>query len=447
MISTFYPKKYTGLKPKKTNLPVTFANVGRSNADGTQTVGVGQGSKNRQPVQSLVGGGVGYRTVPKPSTPTTTYKAPEPTIPDARTQRFGEEQSFAKQFGQVQNEAFDNSKKFMESQRPYYEQGIQGEKDLAKSRLAEIDRRLGQDIESTNEQADVSTRNLSKTKQVTDAQRLNKFANLGTLESTGYFGFTGQQTNADEQFNTDLANLEKERLRVVGDAKAQSQQDRMIVEKQMNETIAQYKSELDKINYSLADNETARKQATLKLQDALRQRLYAVADEFDARETQRQKDVQEAELQAQKYNDDLELEKLKAGGNEGGSSEATQNVVSVIDKLLGADTKPITGLSQVGSYIPGNPAKLTASYFDQLQGLLSLENRAALKGSGAISDYEARTLEKAASALNRNLSDEDFRKVLIELRTGLSGAPTQNPQSSVGQGGAFNIDGYIVEEL
>jgi len=67
-------------------------------------------------------------------------------------------------------------------------------------------------------------------------------------------------------------------------------------------------------------------------------------------------------------------------------------------------------------WTPGSNEQLVKSQRDQLVAMLSLENRAKLKGSGAISDFEARTLEKAASALNKSLSDKDAKRVLNQIK-------------------------------
>lgn len=398
--------------------------------------------------------GYNFSAITKPKEQTQTYTPPsQPSAPtpDARTQRFGEEQAFMKQYGQVQNEAFDNSRKFMESQRPYYEEGIKREEDLANQRLAEIDRRQGQDVEATQEQADMSARNLSKTKQVTDVQRTNQFANLGTLESTGYFGYTGQQTNADQQFMTDQANLEKERTRVIGDIRAQSQADRMTVQQQMNQSVAQYRSELDRINYELANNETARKQATLELQEQLRQRLYAVADEFDQRETQRQQQEQELALQDKKLANDMELQRMKVGTGAGGEAEKNKGkVVDTIQRLASGNIAGITGFGRLNpaNALWGSEAQQTSNDWETLKGMLSLEARGQLAGSGAISDFESRVLERASNlGLGTNLSEQQFRTrlqiLLDEVQDGQYDDPIQGSQGT----GAFNIDGYIVEPI
>lgn len=119
-------------------------------------------------------------------------------------------------------------------------------------------------------------------------------------------------------------------------------------------------------------------------------------------------------------------------------SEGKQEILDVANQLLGENTKPITGVLQLESLVPGTHAKRTEAVYNQLKGLLSLDNRSKLKGSGAISDFEARTLERAASSLDRNMSDDDFRKTLKELRDKLAG---NTPSASKTSGK------YVIEEV
>jgi hypothetical protein len=57
--------------------------------------------------------------------------------------------------------------------------------------------------------------------------------------------------------------------------------------------------------------------------------------------------------------------------------------------------------------------------------MLSLENRQKLKGQGAISDREMAILERASSLLNQNLSEEQFRQVLAQMKRELqTGRPS-----------------------
>jgi len=102
-------------------------------------------------------------------------------------------------------------------------------------------------------------------------------------------------------------------------------------------------------------------------------------------------------------------------------SEISKQVSSVIDELL---LNP--GLSRISGptdqLLGGafGDAALAKNKYNQLKGLLSLDNIKYLKGTGAISDAEQRLLANAASAIGRNLSDEDFRKELIKLKEGLT---------------------------
>lgn len=100
--------------------------------------------------------------------------------------------------------------------------------------------------------------------------------------------------------------------------------------------------------------------------------------------------------------------------------KAAQGFVSIIDQLLSSDTGAISGVPSLGAFVPGTMAQKTKNLYNQLKGMLSLANRQQLKGSGAISDFESRTLEKAASSLGRNLSDKDFITTLQQLKADLA---------------------------
>lgn len=71
----------------------------------------------------------------------------------------------------------------------------------------------------------------------------------------------------------------------------------------------------------------------------------------------------------------------------------------LVNKILGGNTNAIAGVRGISSFFPGTEAQTTATQAKQLNAMLSLENRQKLKGSGAISDFEARTLADAASSL------------------------------------------------
>lgn len=99
--------------------------------------------------------------------------------------------------------------------------------------------------------------------------------------------------------------------------------------------------------------------------------------------------------------------------SEQGKRSELLGTISLVDELLGRDLSPITGRIK---FALGFEGKYTKSLFDQLKSSLSLGKRQLLKGTGAISDFEAKQLEQAATALTPGLSEEDFTRELKKIR-------------------------------
>lgn len=106
----------------------------------------------------------------------------------------------------------------------------------------------------------------------------------------------------------------------------------------------------------------------------------------------------------------------------GSSTDLISEMKNVADKLVNRDTSKITsnpatlGLNRIGAKIPGTEGKMTQALYEQLKNLLSLENIKYLKGQGQVSDAERALLEKASSALSTDLSNEDFKSLLGEIK-------------------------------
>jgi len=96
------------------------------------------------------------------------------------------------------------------------------------------------------------------------------------------------------------------------------------------------------------------------------------------------------------------------------TSEAINNY-AIAKELSGLNTDAITGAGQAFGINAFTNAKEMALY-DQIKGILSVNSREKLKGQGAISEFEAATLEKSASAFNRYLSNEDFKTELNRIK-------------------------------
>ncbi len=139
----------------------------------------------------------------------------------------------------------------------------------------------------------------------------------------------------------------------------------------------------------------------------------------------------------------LMIDAAKAGLNPaGGSGSSTLQTISTAQKndmlstvnlvsniLSDPELKYVTGIKSPGAYFGGFFGRMYGSdtikvqnEISQLTSLLSLDNRTKLKGSGAISDFESRTLEKSASAFSTGLSDDDARHELVQIKGALSQA-------------------------
>jgi hypothetical protein len=133
-------------------------------------------------------------------------------------------------------------------------------------------------------------------------------------------------------------------------------------------------------------------------------------------------------------------------------SQASTEAASVIDQILAADDLgAITGVPGVSAFWPGSQAQQTMALTRQLAGMLSLDNREQLKGSGAISDFEFRVLRDAASALGINesgrspLSEEAFKAELQKMQLKLLVGETELTDDELLY--LHNEKGYSPEEI
>ena len=132
---------------------------------------------------------------------------------------------------------------------------------------------------------------------------------------------------------------------------------------------------------------------------------------------------------------DIQLKASEQTAKQQEAQKTQQQAQALKDRTLKAaedlaNTKfgGITGVRSIGSFLPGTGEQEALAAFDQLKGLLTLENVSYLKGTGALSDREMGILERASTKLNTNLSDKAFEKELNALITELGGTPLQQEQ-------------------
>lgn len=123
---------------------------------------------------------------------------------------------------------------------------------------------------------------------------------------------------------------------------------------------------------------------------------------------------------------------LATSGISSKRQESLKYNMDIVDKLLGMDTNAITGAGQNPLNALGISNATALNTYNQLRGILSLENRQLLQGSGAISDFEFRVLSDAATALGRNLPNAEFRKQLQNVRDVFAGKYAHTRAGSAG---------------
>ena len=98
--------------------------------------------------------------------------------------------------------------------------------------------------------------------------------------------------------------------------------------------------------------------------------------------------------------------------------------------------------------IPGTASFNFQVQFDNLKGLLSLDNVKYLKGQGQVSDAERKLLEQASAKLNLGQSEAEFKKALQDVVKSLSGKSiplATNVVRMTGPQGTFDVPANQVE--
>lgn len=128
-------------------------------------------------------------------------------------------------------------------------------------------------------------------------------------------------------------------------------------------------------------------------------------------------------------------------------SEINKQTISTIDQLLTNPSfdKIFGPVDQLLGGLLGPQAILAKNQYNQLKGLLSLENIKYLKGTGAISDAEQKLLSNAASQLSRGLYGEQAREVLTKLKQDLN--VVQDNKLAPDEEAFLRSKGYTDEEI
>lgn len=426
-------------------------------------------------------------TLPPVNQPPTQQPAAQPTAYDTYNQKYNaalqqskarKEQEAAANKAENERQAqeqYDVNKGTYTTAKTNLDQLMSGFRE----RIAAGDARLNQVANQNRERATTASGENQRQLAIDRRQALNdeekRYASLGTLDSFG----TGSFQSAVENKDSDFLRLTAKNRQANEYALQDIDNKLFDAQAERQNTLAaeegKYKDAVAQIDTLFAGNEVGKAQAMRAASMLYQQRTGEINDEFDSLSLAAEKEkadlqakLQAASMDEQKFksliesasqgfkdtgvpqdaNDQFLIFKYpkeaeayakiladgKAASGQGNGNKG--KALTMVNNILGKDTKSITGAVQTGnvpvlSTLTG--AVNAQTDFDGLKALLALAERGQLKGSGAVSDFESRMLEKAALAgINQNLSDDEFRARLELLKRDLE------------SGGATSTGGQIV---
>lgn len=136
------------------------------------------------------------------------------------------------------------------------------------------------DATNTANEADKSIRQLAESKRLTDAGRQQTFANLNTIDSGGYNGFTGQQQNADSAFLGNQAELLQGKMQNLQQLKMMKQQKEQTALTALEQEKAAFNAQIRQINATMVAGSVESKQAKLEAFQGFQDRINGIKDSY-----------------------------------------------------------------------------------------------------------------------------------------------------------------------
>ncbi len=360
----------------------------------------------------------------------------------------------------VAQENYDLTNKSLQASRANLDNLLSGIRSRSSASSARLNTQAEANKENARVESGANQRKLMEDRRQLQAQKEKQYAALGTIDSYG----TGSFQSANENIDNDFLRMTNENKRLLErnlfdidqkllDAKANIEEQLATEESKYNDAIIQ-------IENAQGLNDAQRNQlvrgAQMKYQTAQADifdqyenlRLTAEKEKADAQakldqasqDEQKLMDVMKTASPAflqtgvpqtaqdqfiiMKYPKEAEAyAKMIKEGQASAGSKNKDTALSMVNRLLEQDTSSITGALRTGgvpvlSSLRGSA--IQQADYNGLKALLALAERGQLKGTGAVSDFEAKMLEKAAMAgLTQDLPDHEFRRRLEILRNDL----------------------------
>lgn len=377
-----------------------------------------------------------YPQQPKKVEPKPEPVQPELTVPQ---QKINLQTETANQQAKYIKDLFANRAKTYQNQIPGMESRFNQYKQEQENAIREAEKATEQEKLTQEELYGGELRQSAQTGREGRARVANQFAGYNTLDSSAYgqalvnqedalrreqAGIRSQQTRAGLQSQRELSQFKREANNAIA-SEASKLQDRINeINAVLGEGSIEADNEIAKAYQTARENILNIKQSLLSTENELNK--YKVSQSYlqtGVPSTMADYIFRQSEPEkAQKFE-----EMLKAGM--GGQQNKQSEVLNVVERLLAGNTDAISGGFRYA--IPGTEASNLANDFEGLKSLLALARRGELKGSGAVSDFEAKMLERAALAgLDRTNSEAVFRQRLQQLANDLKSQGAVSPSGS-----------------
>jgi hypothetical protein len=311
--------------------------------------------------------------------------------------------------------SYDTSQKYLSEQIPQMQGFLSNYQNLADKSVNNQQQYTEQQKQELADQAGKEQFMQAQAAREGRGRLQNTFASLGAVDSSAFQNFAARaedrlargQDESRGQLKRDTGNLDRE----FSIFKDQTELAKM--------------QEVEKFNAAVRQIQASMQQGTSEYQSAV-QAAYDRAQE-NIFGIQRSLAEKEADYQYKAREAGLET----AAGNLA-AQQNTGKALNMVNNLIGGNYQAVSGGFRTPGFmtplVPGSAA--ARADYEGLKNLLTLAARGQLKGSGAVSDFETKMLEKAAMAgLSPELPEQEFLARLKLLQQDLmAGGANQSSQ-------------------
>lgn len=382
----------------------------------------------------------------------TQTKTTQPTQPAQQTQpqqtQMQMQPSFTENISGLSNEAVRSARESADLARQLYSQqapeilgsyeqqianygqqqrDIQAQMEQARQQEAQnkamIEQQYGQQVQQATTASEADLRRAAEARRIQQAQLEQKFANLGTLGSTGYFGQTGETQRSESEFLRGQQDIMAQRQATVNDINNQKNVAIMNAQNNINNILTGYQQQINDLNNNITIAYRDKIKMANDLYANLEQRLTDIdrvtRDEL-ATYNKQLFDIERENIRSQREAEEQILKGLPKPPTVA-ELRNTEDALNLVETLLQeGNLGAVTGRIQYAGIRPGGLR--TQTLMSSLLDKLVVENRKELKGQGTITDKEVDMLRNAIfpPAGTPGLTERDLRAVLETLQDRLN---------------------------